>query len=219
MRHSTLSLALAALMSLAAVPAHAFVEANVAGGYTILNPSDFNSALSKGATNVTEVKSGFYVSADVGIAMLPFLKLDPRVSAVFANQATATFGATKFSADASIVPMELGLTADIAVPLSGFSARAGIWGGYGLATVATTSETGGLKTGNLYQGSAFTAEALAAARFSLVPFLSLSLEAGYRLANVAQLSDTGGKVWQSGGKDLAYDFSGVNLGGGLTFSF
>jgi hypothetical protein len=85
----------------------------------------------------------------------------------------------------------------------------------------TTANTGGgSTTTNLYQGSAFTAEVLGAARYSILPFLSLSLEAGYRLANVSKMQDTAGKsLKKNATDDMAIDFSGANLGGGLVFSF
>ncbi len=221
MRKQTLTLALAAVLSLAAAPAHAFFEANIAGGYTSLAMGDLNDALSKGTVSSSKVQNGFYVSADAGVSLLPFIKLVPRVVYIQAGQGLQDNGAFgKSTVESNLVPLELGLATDISVPLSGLSARAGVWGGYGMATSAVSTKSGtGVVTGNLYQGSAFTAEALAALRYSIVPFFSLSLEAGYRMANVTSLSDTGGKAWKNGAKDMALDFSGMNLGGGLTFSF
>lgn len=218
MRKTILGLALAAFSS---VPAHAFFEANVAAGYTMINLADIN-ALMVGGTNVTEIKSGTYLSADAGVSMMPFVKLSPRVVAVFANQGSLTTGgSSKATVDSNIVIPELGLAFDLGVPMSGISARAGVWAGYGMATVATMSENSGLKTTSLFQGSGFSAEALAALRYSIVPFLSLSLEAGYRLANMATLKDTAGKDWKNfaTNKAIGADFSGANIGGGLTFSF
>lgn len=222
MRNRSLSLALIAVMALAATPASAFFEANVSGGYTIINPSAFNDVLNgNSATNVTAISSGYYVAADAGIAVLPFLKFGPRVSAIFAGQGKTTHGNTSYTEDANIVPLELGLTADLSVPLSGLSGRVGIWGGYGLATVASTGDNGSTKISDLYQGSCATGEAVAALRYSIAPFVALSLEAGYRLASVTQFKDTSGNVWNNAAtsKDVAFDFSGTNLGGGLTFSF
>lgn len=217
MRNHSLSLALIALMAFAATPASAFFEANVSGGYTILNPSAFNDVLSgSGATNVTTVNSGYYVAADAGIAVLPFLKFGPRVSAIFANQGKSTRGTTTSTVDANIVPLELGLTADVSIPLSGLSGRVGVWGGYGIATLTSDNDNGTAKVGELYQGNCTTAEAVAAIRYSVAPFIALSLEAGYRLANVTRL-DNADKL--SASKDVAFDFGGTNLGGGLTFSF
>jgi hypothetical protein len=192
----------------------------VAAGYTTMNPSDLNAILKPG-TEVAEIKSGMYVSLDAGIPLLPTLKLSPRVVAVFADQGKANFGGTKATADANIVPMELGLALDLGVPLSDLSGRVGVWGGYGLATVATLSENGAVKTTSLYQGGAFTAEVLGAIRYKILPLISLSLEAGYRMANVAQLKDGAGKEMKNTltNKDVAFDFSGANIGGGLTFSF
>lgn len=221
MRKRTLSLALAAVLSLAAVPAHAFFEANLAGGYTTLAPSSLNDQISgTGSSAVTPINSGGYVALDAGISLLPFLKIDPRVSAVFAGQGKSTFGTTAYTVDGNIVPLELGVSADLGAPMTGISIRAGAWAGYGMATVTVGSDNGGVKGSTLYQGSAFTAELLGAARYSLAPFLSLSLEAGYRLANVTELTEVGGKAWKNSKNDnVGFDFSGANLGGGLVFSF
>lgn len=215
--------ALALILSLfASVPASAFFEANVAAGYTTLAMGELNELIEKASpTSNTQIKSGYYVSADAGVSLLPFLKLAPRVAYIAASQGKTSGATTETTIDANLVPMELGLTADLGVPLSGFSARAGVWGGVGMATLATGTKTNGvLVNSSYYSGNAFTAEALAAARFSIMPFLSLSLEAGYRLANIAKMTSSDGKDFKKNATDAAsVDFSGANFGGGLTFSF
>lgn len=210
MRLSTLSLALAGLLSLVSVPAHAFFEANVDAGYTTVAMGDLNDLIT--GSSDTKFKDGFYISADAGISLLPFLKISPRVAYIQATQ--AKIGTSTL--DASLVPMELGLTADVGAPGTGISIRAGLWGGYGMGMLKTE---GSSVSNNLYQGGAFTGEILGSARYKFLPFLSLNLEAGYRLAKIDKMQDGAGKSLNTGSKDIAVDFSGMNLGGGVTFSF
>lgn len=219
---SRTALALALAGAFFAAPAQAFFEANVAAGYTTLAMGDINSAIDKsGGEAKTTVNSGFYLSADAGLSVAPFVKLAPRVSLVQASQGKFKTGASETTVDGYLVPLALGLATDLSLPMSGISARAGLWGGYGMATVGTGTKTNGVLTNsNLLQGSAFTAEALAALRYGVLPFLSLSLEAGYRLANVGTLKDGAGKEWKDAAdKPIGADFSGANIGGGLVFSF
>lgn len=219
MRKSALAFALSLF---AAVPASAFFEANVAGGYTTLAMGELNDLIAKASpANNTQIKSGFYVTADAGITLLPFLKLSPRVGLIAGSQGKTTGLLSETTIDTMLFPMELGLAADISIPLSGLSARAGVWGGVGMATLATGTKTAGVLTNSAYySGNGFTAEALAALRYSIVPFLSLSLEAGYRLANISKVADSNGKDLKKNATDAAaIDFSGANVGGGLTFSF
>jgi hypothetical protein len=226
MRNLNLSLALAGLLGFSAAPAHAsFIEANVAAGYTTLAMEDLNTAL-KGTNSLshTPINSGFYLSGDVGVSVLPFLKFGPRVAFISAVQGQNSHAGTPNNSastvDAHLVPMELGLSADLGAPLTGISLRAGLWGGYGLANVAvSTKNSNGVVTGNLYQGGGFTAELLAAVRYSILPTLSLSLETGYRMANIAKVSDGANELKKNATDALPIDFSGVNFGGGVSFSF
>lgn len=223
MRKSLLTLVMAALMSLAAVPAKAFFEANLSGGYATLAMADLNDALSKsGTVSSTSINSGFYVALDAGIAIFPFLKLVPRVEYVQANAGIAKNLGTESTVNANIVPLELGLAVDASLPLTGLSVRGGVWGGYGSATATISNKNiaTGITTGTLYQGSGFVAEGLAAIRYDLVPMVAISLEAGYRLNNIAKMSDTSGNsLKKSATEDMAFDFSGANIGLGLSVGF
>jgi hypothetical protein len=226
MRKSILTLALAAVLGLAAVPAKAFFEANLSGGYTTLKMDDVNAALAApGSSNATSINSGFYVAADAGIAVFPFLKIVPRVEYVQASQGKTTFGsgllATDYTLDANIVPMELGLAVDAGLPLTGLSVRGGLFGGYGMATGMTVAKVQGVTTSTtLLQGGGFTAEAVADLRYEIFSIVSLGLDAGYRLANMAQMKDTSGNVYKkSNGDDMAFDFGGFNIGACLNVGF
>jgi hypothetical protein len=227
MRKSVISLALAAVLGLAAVPAQAFFEANLTGGYTTLAMSALNDYIkgcpSCGVTSSTPVNSGYYVALDAGIAIFPFLKIVPRVEYVSAGQGKQMDATYDSTIDLNLVPMELGLSVDAGLPFSGLSVRGAVFGGYGMATSMTTYKlnAGGPSISNLYQGGGFTAEAVGNIRYDIFPFTALVFDLGYRMANIPSMKDTAGfelkKV--SSTDSLNYDFSGLNVGGGLNISF
>jgi hypothetical protein len=222
MRKSLLTLALAVLAGFSASPAKAFFEANISGGYTTLAMGEVNDRMSAVAgADVTKISSGYYVAADAGIAIFPFIKLVPRVEYVAANQGVVKTGGSSYTIDTNLVPLELGLATDVSLPLTGLSVRAGVWGGYGMATVMSANNFSGVTVTNLYQGNAFTAEALGAVRYDIFPLTSLSLELGYRLANIPKVTDSAGNTAKkaNGVDDLPFDYSGLNVGLGLSVGF
>jgi hypothetical protein len=225
MRKSLFSLALAAVLGLAAVPAKAFFEANLTGGYTTLAMSDVNDILkggpSSGVTSSTAINGGYYVALDAGIAVFPFLKLVPRVEYVAASQGVQQAGSSKSTIDLNLVPLELGLAVDAGLPLTGLSVRGGVFGGYGMATSTVSYPFAGVQVSNLYQGNGFTAEAVADLRYDIFPFTALVLDLGYRMANIAKMTDSAGSSLKklNSSDELDYDFSGMNIGGGLNISF
>lgn len=223
MRKSLLTLALAVLAGFSATPAKAFFEANISGGYTTLAMGDLNDSLKKyGTSSSTPVNSGYYIAADAGIAVFPFIKLVPRVEYVAANAGGLNDGSTDSTINMNLVPLELGLSSDVSLPLTGLSVRGGIWGGYGLATATEADKNiaTGITVTDLYQGNAFTAEILGAVRYDIFPLTSLSLELGYRLANIAKLQDGAGReLKKNATDDMPLDFSGMNVGLGLSVGF
>jgi hypothetical protein len=117
--------------------------------------------------------------------------------------------------------MMLGLTFDIGLPLSDLSLRAGVFGGYGMAKLATETKSGSSTVSSGSSGGGFVAEGDLQLRYEMIPLLSLGLDLGYRLANIgAMKSDSSGaSIKNSSGGDLAWDYSGVNGGLSLSFNF
>lgn len=221
MRKSVLTLALAVLAGFSATPAKAFFEANVSGGYTTLAMGEINDRIKAlGTTSSTPINSGYYVAADAGISVFPFIKLVPRVAFIQAADGVIKNPGYENTTSFNLVPLELGLSTDVSLPMTGLSVRAGVWGGYGMATALSSTKIFGATVTNLYQGSGFVGEALAAIRYDIFPLTALSLELGYRMAAISKMQDSASATMKNvAGNDAVADYSGMNVGLGLSVGF
>jgi hypothetical protein len=221
------SLALAMMAS----QAKALVDLDAFGGYTTLGMSDVNGAINAYATNngakATTITNGFYAGAAVGISVLPFLKIGPRLEYVQGGEGQVSLGSNTTKIDTALMSYELGLSADTSLPLTGLSLQGGIWGGYGMAGAELTSnQASGTLTAT---GSGFVANIGAQLRYKLVAGLFIGVDLGYRIANITNMNDTntdlGGVVGQplltKAGTTTAanWDYSGVNAGGTIGWNF
>ena len=218
-----LKVMMAAALLLAAKQASALIDISGFGGYTTLNMSGVNTALDHFAANnsgtSTDVKSGYYVGADAGITTFPFLKIGPRLEYVGAGQGVVTTPGGKATVDSNLLLLEAGVTFDTSLPLTGLSVIGGVWGGYGMANATVTQTGSGDFTG---KGGAFCGEVAAQLRYKLVAGLSIGLDLGYRLANIATVNDTNGNPLiadPNSGDAEPFDFSGFNVGGAVSFDF
>jgi hypothetical protein len=231
-----LKLAVIAALLLPAARALALMDLSAFGGYTTLGMGDVNSGLNSAAAGnanvaVTTVNSGFYVGGDAGFTVFPFLKVGPRLEYVQAGQGSLSSGGTKVTYDANLMQYELGLSVDSSLPLTGLSVIGGVWGGYGVAsTQAAFSQYSDVNSG---LGGGFVGEAAAQLRYKLFAGLSLGLDLGYRLANISNVNSTktfyDSSFWNSlsgqpyiknsNGSQGSIDFSGMNIGGALSFDF
>jgi hypothetical protein len=156
----------------------------------------------------------------------PMLKVGPRIEMVDGSSAT-TFSGAEFDAEARVIPLELGVSTDM--PLAaGLSLDGGLYMGYGLTSSHMDfSQGGGSFDAN---GDCFVGEAQVAAKYQIVPLLSLGLNLGYRYttSNTMVTSNANGLFVAGNGHNLPNfehggdakaDFSGANLGGAVTFSF
>ena len=225
----------AALLLFSASQASALVDISGFGGYTTLGMGDLNKAVdnavaSGGSTASQKSQSGYYVGADAGFSTVPFLKIGPRLEFVQPGQASVTYASgNKFTVDSDLLLMELGLTVDTSIPMSGLSVIGGIWGGYGLAGAKNTQTFAGLSNSALGNGGGFVGEAAAQLRYGLVAGLSLGLDLGYRLANITNMENSTDSPFgpkkgdpffkNSNGSTGAFDYSGLNIGGALSFNF
>lgn len=203
MKKMILSLGLLGLLS----SAHAdLVKVNVDGGYTTVTMKDFNDSLGAGSTGLT---NGWYVGGEATLGLIPLLEIGPRVEYLQTNQASAG----GYTANANLTSGLLGVNTHFDLPLTGLGFGAGAFGGYGYATNRITPPAGSLSPGQLYTGGSFVAEIEARLSYSILPLTSLFLNGAFRFANVGKLSDGNNT------SSTAYDFSGVNLGGGLSIGF
>jgi hypothetical protein len=104
------------------------------------------------------------------------------------------------------------LSTDWSLPLTGLGISGGVWGGYGW--MKTELSLPGQDSVDLTSGS-FTGEALVRLKYNIFSPLSVELEGGYRMAKMTSLSSSKGSAigWPD------FDFSGMNLGGGLNLNF
>lgn len=232
-------LAAVAALLLPSASALALMDLSAFGGYTTLSMGDINNSLDQVKTNnssVTETKiqNGFYVGADGGFTIFPFVKIGPRVEYVQANPGSLDLGSVTNTLNANLLMGEVGITVDSSIPLAGLSVIGGIWGGYGEANGALTSAGQGAANDGTTNGDAggFVGEVAAQLRYKIVAGLSIGLDLGYRMADIANVDQTSTTIPNSAlnnGKPLipqangttadSFDFSGVNIGGAISFDF
>ena len=219
------------------------VRVGISAGYTQSSMSRVNSDLSQNATGVTALGPGTAAMLDIDFDLAPFVMAGLRGGYIYCLPASAAYasGSQKLTLNASFAPVEIGFNAWFEVPDTAFSLAAGIYAGYSYANVTYRSvfELPGISrvTARAFDGMGFTSEITASAGYKLAPGLSLSLNGGYRLARIARLrqsesatyTDSPGIPHSAGTKgdilkdsnnnDLAFDFSGFNIGLGLSKGF
>ena len=217
----TRALMLVLALGLASSQAHALVDVSAFGGYAMVAMGDVNKAIdSYGAGGPTHhADSGFYVGADAGITLMPFLKVGPRLKYIQANQGTVG-SPVAGTIDSNLMMYEVGVSADTSLPLTGLSVLGGVWGGYGMAN-AKAAGGGNSTTGT---GGAFVGEVGAQLRYKLFMGLSLGVDLAYTLANIQSVKDSNGNsvITTDGspsGPAGGFDFSGLNAGGALSWDF
>lgn len=210
-------------LGLASTQAHALVDVSAFGGYATVAMGDINNAInnSGGGTTTTDITNGFYVGADAGITLMPFLKIGPRLEYLQPGEGSVAFGGAKATIDTSLMMYDLGVTADFSLPLSGLSVQGGLWGGYGMANA--TVNPGGLFPGGTQTGtgSGFVGELAAQARYKLPMGLFLGADLGYLMANVTNMNKSNGQalVTTNAGAEANWDYSGLHAGGAVGWNF
>lgn len=211
------TLILTALLAGLSAWAHAdLINVAVNGGYTTLTLKDYKDAhdLNKAAlTTYTLPTSGWFVAAEGGVSLFPFLSFGPRLEYLDASYEYGNaFGSQK--GDLSLTSALLGVNVNIDLPLTGLGLDAGVYGGYGYAVdKGSYTPAGGMASTGVYTGSAFVTEIEAKIHYGILPFLKLELLGGMRFGNAGLLGD--GVHTTS----TNYDFSGLNAGGGISLGF
>ncbi|MES2201695.1 MAG: outer membrane beta-barrel protein [candidate division FCPU426 bacterium] len=214
--------------------AEAIIGASAFGGYTTLSMASVNSEFSKSekddkdnneTTALTPFGSAYYVGAEAGLSLAPFLKAGPRVEYIHGSASyshTPLLGtANKTTYDAELVPVLLGLSADVALPGTGITLKGGVYGGYGMATLRSTNTNGSTTTNSTSTGANFMGEIAAQVLLRLIPSVHLGLDLGYRMADIAEMKDTKTDTTHknSNGDNLHFDYSGFNIGAAATLLF
>jgi hypothetical protein len=212
--------------------------------YTRVAMHQVNKELNKGV-NVTNLGSGFTGMLEFHIALVPFLMVGARAGYLHSLPASASYNYVlynqKTTINASLIPLEAGLSANIKFPATPISIMAGVYLGYGFAFASyknDISASGGTATFTRpFNGGRFMGELPAAVNFKLASALSLNINGGYRFAKIRQMVQShdvsyngisgvsipvgakGDILKDSDNNDLVFDFSGFNIGVGLSLGF
>ena len=207
--------------------------------YTTAAFGAVNSELNKG-TNVTVFGGGVAGYANLDLALLPILLVGVRGGYMYCMPAAADylFGAFKETDNASLVPLEVGVSVNLELPSMPVSVMAGVYGGYGLANASYKIDNTVLAQTytQAYSGQSVIGEILAAFNFKLSPGMSLNINGGYRVAKIAKMTlnedvnytilgipvsagKKGDVSKDSNGNNMEYDFSGLNIGAGISMGF
>lgn len=207
--------------------------------YAVAAMGQVNTELNKG-TGVTNIGPGVAGMINLDAALLPFLMAGVRGGYLYCMPAGASYllDTVDVTYNASLIPVEAGVTANLEIPGMPLSVMAGIYGGYGFAAASVKKVINLLDAvyTQPYTGGAFIGEALVTANFKMSSSMYLSVNGGYRLANIPRMiqsedvtydllgvsTSAGAKgdiLQDSDSNDLAFDFSGFSVGAGLSLGF
>lgn len=211
--------------------------------YTMPAMNQLNAQLNDGGSDVTEMNAGVAAMINIDVAMAPFIMVGLRGGYIYCLPASATylFGTIEQTINAGLIPVELGVIANFGLPSTPVSLMAGIYGGYGFASASyeTKYDILGVTAESVqpFDGAGFVGEFMGKINYEMVSGVNVNLNAGYRLAKIMQLKQSkdvsytdslgishsagekGDVLKDSDNTDMAYDFSGFNIGVGVSLGF
>ena len=211
------------------------VKIGIDGGYTSVAMKKMNDKIAK-ADKFTKFGNGIYGDLKLDFGIMPFLNIGPKVGIIYAFPASmeaSAFSTTiKENINALLIPVMAGLSTSIGIPGAPFSINGGIYGGYGFAIVTSGVEFGNLRYDIPYDGGGFVGDIKAGMEFSLMPFVSGTINLGYRIANIEKVKVSndvvvsgttvekkGDVLEDSDGNPMPFDYSGFIAGVGITIGF
>ncbi len=200
-----------------------FGDVRFFAGYTTLNMSDYNKAAS--SAGIQQLKSGLLVGVDFGIKILQCLSAGPRVEFI---KAYAEGAGTLDKVDISLLPVMAGLTYSYYLTDIDLIVSAGAYAGYAWANGTFEENVGG--TANVPErseiyGASFAADFDLRLDYMINTALSAGITAGYRIADITSMKakgayiDNATVVDPADGSDLAFDFSGLVIGAGVSMNY
>jgi hypothetical protein len=144
---------------------------------------------------------------------------------------------TETSIDNYLIPIMAGLSLNMPVENSSISFDAGVYAGWGLAYCGqSTKYNGSDPLLAIYGSGGFMADISAAVEIKVMEFMKISINGGYRLAkmtdfkNVKSISaavpgyglytiPSNDPFNDNSGKPVEVDFSGINIGAGVSIGF
>ena len=254
-------LLMAAVVLCMAVPSFAALHIGVNGGYSYSSLDSLNTYWEKVKTDAAAntfgaganwkgYSNGVFGNIDADINLNQNILLGVRTGLQYIFPSTYT-GArlinlppllwvpTETSIDNFLIPMMAGLS--LYLPLGDKDATValtvGAYGGYGLAYCAqNTRYNGSSPFLALYGGNGFMADISGAIELKLLPFFTISLNGGYRMANMSNFKNvksisaiipgyglytipSNDPFNDNSGKPVNVDFSGINIGAGVNLRF
>jgi hypothetical protein len=209
--------------------------------YSTVSMEKVNTELDKGS-NVTKFSSGIAAMAEFDVALAPILNVGVRGGYLYCMPASTTLdyiiGTTKETVNASLIPIEVGASVNLELPSLPISASAGIYGGYGLANASFRTEDNltGQDYTQLFNGQSFTGELLGTVTLKVSSNVSVNINGGYRMAVIPKMTQNedvnttvlgitiphgkkGDVLKDSSNDNLVFDYSGLNLGVGISMGF
>jgi hypothetical protein len=212
--------------------------------YNLVAMDQVNKQLNKGV-KVTNLNSGISGMLDLDVAVAPFLTLGARAGYLNCAAASATYDYLVYNQtttlNTTLIPLEVGVGTNFAIPATPISIMAGVYGGYGFASASLKEDFNALgQTASVtepYTGGGFVGDLAAAINLQLFSALSLNINGGYRLAKISQMTLTqdvnyngipyvsipvgskGDVLKDSDNNAMVFDYSGFHAGAGLSLGF
>lgn len=229
----------------------------ISGGYSYSNMQDLNDSWEKAkaaalgnsqTASYTEFGNSVWGNLDINTVFADPFAAGARSGAqyvfpvVFTETLDFYYGGTTYTAEvvdrtfyAVLVPAMAGFSAKIKIPDTESGLVISAYGGWGFAYAAEQYESSlvpGYSFGVIYEGGAPMADLSVSAEIPVFPFILLSINAGYRYAEVTGLKsvesfdipgygtiETGAGLTDIDDKEIALNFTGFNIGAGINIRF
>jgi hypothetical protein len=221
------------------------VRIGVTMDYTLAAMEQVNGQLNKGV-DVTKVGPGFTGMLEFDKFIVPFLFVGARAGYLFCLPGSVSYNYVLYkqttTVNTSLIPLEAGVSVNFDLPATPISINAGIYGGYGFAFAQYKNDISPLAGQSStftrpFNGGSIIGELPVAVNLKLFSALSINLNGGFRYAKILKMVQSqdvnyegiagidfpagkkGDILKDSDNNDLAIDFSGFNIGVGLSLSF
>jgi hypothetical protein len=199
------------------------------------------------AVNISKFFGGFIGTLDLGIAVYPFLFVGPKTGYLFCFPASfenviAGPLNLKTSRDAVLIPVELGAALRFGVPFTNnITISTSAYAGIGIVRITDNVDVTrpGEKTSYVqsFSGLGFSGEWNVAVEIKLMKGVDFNVNGGYRIAGVpnvsqdaaayyafagdpsTQVGNKGDKLKDAASINVPFDFSGLNIGVGISMGY
>ncbi len=241
----------------------AVVNIGVSGGYASVAMTEVNKTLDDFSTDLkayglsptlTKLGHGLYANLDLNLGLIPFLNMGVRTGILYCLQGKISVsgdlsainpslgtGTVSYTYDGLLIPVMGGLGLSVGLPGIPFSINAGVYAGYGFSIVSEgvnlkiDSPSLTLTYNPVYNGGGFVMDAGIGFSFSMLPFISATLNVAYKIAKIPEVKATSDVTLgapfnttivrkdeilkDNDGNTLPIDYSGINVGVGINIGF